>query len=645
MSRRTTLLASLAFACSDYALKGEGEAKGNFDTGDPPPAFETGSQRESVPPEETAAPAACPDVDVPGGALAQVDECAFEPEVGTFTPEVEWTWETFATKPTFENVMAAPIVVSLTDDDGDGDADADDTPDIVFMTYEGTSWTTAGVMRAVSGDGSAAIFDVAGEDIDGCSGLAAGDLDGDGWVEILAVTTGKAVKAFDVTGGLVWTSPALASDMGSYAPAPAISDMDGDGSPEVIVGRAILHADGDLLATGSHGVGGANYWGATSFAVDLDGDGTQEVVTGNAAYDIDGDDVWFNGEADGFVAVGNFDGDDAGEVVVVASATVRLQDDDGDVLWTAAIPKASGSYGGPPTIADYDGDGEAEVGVAANSTYTVFDTDGSMLWQQTTQDASSGVTGSAVFDFEGDGIAEAVYADELTTWAFNGPDGAVKLESGDHSNWTVIEYPVIADVDGDDQAEIVVPNGLHPSYSGAARHGIAVIGDADHSWRAGRRIWNQYAYHITNVEDGGSIPTVADSNWLTYNNFRSGDLAAGSGSSAPDLVVSIAEVCADECAEDRLYVWIRVGNEGYADVAGPVVVVLEGETASGTVTLGTSEVTDVVAGTWVQGVEIDVFGLPAEPLLSITATVDPADAVAECDETDNTDTLSDGLCP
>jgi hypothetical protein len=76
-----------------------------------------------------------------------------------------------------------------------------------------------------------------------------------------------------------------------------------------------------------------------------------------------------------------------------------------------------------------------------------------------------------------------------------------------------------------------------------------------------------------------------------------------------------------------------------------VVVVLEGETASGTVTLGTSEVTDVVAGTWVQGVEIDVFGLPAEPLLSITATVDPADAVAECDETDNTDTLSDGLCP
>ncbi len=44
-----------------------------------------------------------------------------------------------------------------------------------------------------------------------------------------------------------------------------------------------------------------------------------------------------------------------------------------------------------------------------------------MSWQATTNDASSGNTGSAVFDFEGDGIAEAVYADETRLWSFAGP--------------------------------------------------------------------------------------------------------------------------------------------------------------------------------------------------------------------------------
>ena len=126
---------------------------------------------------------------------------------------------------------------------------------------------------------------------------------------------------------------------------------------------------------------------------------------------------------------------------------VRQQDAAGAVLWTSALPGEGG--GGPPTIADYDGDGAPEVGVAGRNVYAMFDGDGALVWQRPTQDLSSGITGSAVYDFEGDGLADVVYADETNLWVFSGPDGGVKLQFEAHNSNTLLEYPVIADVDND----------------------------------------------------------------------------------------------------------------------------------------------------------------------------------------------------
>ena len=318
--------------------------------------------------------------------------------------------------------------------------------------------------------------------------------------------------------------------------------------------------------------------GTSSFAVDLDADGDQEVITGNAIYDIDGNALWYNGETDGYVAVADFDSDGQGEIVVMYAGQVRLQDTDGTVLWRNSITGGSSYYGGAPTVADFDGDGAPEVGVAGRSNYTVFDTDGTMLWERTTQDASSGNTGSSVFDFEGDGVAEVVYADETRLWVFNGPDGTVKLESTEHSNATWTEYPVIADVDGDGQAEIVVAN--TSGYTG-----FHVFGDADNSWQAGRRIWNQHAYHITNVDDDGGIPASPALNWLSYNNFRSGDLTAGQDGEYPDIIVDIPEVCIFDCDAGFLEVYVRVGNQGYLDAEDGLMVELWGELSDGTTTV------------------------------------------------------------
>ncbi len=639
--RRFALLA-LAAACTDYSLNPQGDKS--------LPAADTGALTDTAGDGgaggggDGGRPEDCGDIDVPDPeALTQADACEFEEQTGTFTPVVEWTKQSFSVDPSSNNVMMMPAVASLTDDDGDGDIDEDDVPDIIFITYG-----SYGTLRAVSGDDGREIFSVVGQQLQGQGAVAVGDIDGDGVVEIVAPTS-RGLKAFENDGTLKWVSSSVGSALHGTSDAPSISDMDGDGSPEIIVGSAIFNADGTLRGKGAHGRAGvSSNVGTCSVAVDIDGDGTQELVVGNALYRPDGSTIWYNGEADGYVAVGNFDSDSKGEIVVSGEGRVRLQDDDGTVLWRASIPGAGTTYyGGPPTIADFDGDGEPEVGVAANSSYNVFDTDGSLLWQKPTQDASSGNTASAVFDFEGDGVAEAVYADETRLWVFSGPDGSVKLESTAHSNATWLEYAVIADVDADGAAEIVVPNTAYL----ASYYGITVIGDADDSWRSGRRIWNQHAYHITNVEDDGTIPAVADRNWLTYNNFRSGDLTAGNGTAAPDLVVEITSVCGLECDEDRLYVTLRAGNRGYEDVNGEVSVELYGETDAGEVLLAETAVDGVPAGAWAAGETLVIEGVAEmDPILDLIARVDGGNDAdndgdwPECDESNNEDTWGEDVC-
>jgi hypothetical protein len=384
--------------------------------------------------------------DPPAGFVGPFDaSCKTEPQIGTFTPVAEWTRSTWTAAPAYNQVMMAPIVAPLTDDDGDGVyGSAGDVPAVLLVTYAGQAYTTEGVLRAVAGDGGDELLSLPG--VSACSGLAAGDIDGDGIVELVAINAAGAVTTFEHDGTPKWTSAAYPAHIAfAWLSAPAIADMDADGKPEIIVGRVILNNDGSLKGLGTHGTGAPTY-GSTSFAVDTDNDGIQEVVVGNALYRPDGTDIWFNGLSDGYPAVADFDADGGPEIVVVSPGKVRLQTAGGGVLWDVVNPA---QVGGPPTIADYDGDGQPEIGVAGKTGYVVFDGDGSVLWQQATQDASSAITGSSVYDFEGDGIADVVYADEVNLYVYSGTDGAVKLLYDGHNSGTLIEYPIVVDVDND----------------------------------------------------------------------------------------------------------------------------------------------------------------------------------------------------
>jgi hypothetical protein len=380
-------------------------------------------------------------------------------------------------------------------------------------------------------------------------------------------------------------------------------------------------------------------------------DGKQEVVVGNAMYRMDGAPLCTNSSLDGYPAVGNFDSDPEGEFVVVSQGgQVRLHDTDCQLIWSTTIPGASGyGFGGPPTIADYDGDLEPEIGVAANSSYTVFDTDGQTLWQKPTQDATSGNTGSSVFDFEGDGYAEAIYADETRLWVFSGISGEVKLESSDHASNTWTEYPVVADVDGDNHAEIIMTNN---NTGGIPITGITVIEDVDDSWRPARKIWNQHAYSITNVNDDGTIPATPDTNWATFNNFRSGDMTAAlPGADYPDLFALIDEVCTLYCSEGELTVIGRVGNQGYAPVFKGVEIVLYAETSAGDLELARMNLSGgIKSGELRENFTFELTGVDTSAILDLRVEVDGGNAAVddgaytECDENNNESNWGKPVC-
>src|SRR5262249_25091063 len=77
-----------------------------------------------------------------------------------------------------------------------------------------------------------------------------------------------------------------------------------------------------------------------------------------------------------------------------------------------------------------------------------------------------------------------------------------------------------------------------------------------------RPVWNQWLYHITNVEEDAGIPRVAANNWQTLNNSRTQIHAEGREAvAAPDLTVSKVTVNAQSCPAS-IGIMARIGNGG-----------------------------------------------------------------------------------
>jgi hypothetical protein len=564
-------------ACHDSSECGAAEycefSLGDESDAGPPDAACTGgaSQRNGkcLPrPPTCAADAGAPD----GGALDCLEKCEYHP-TGTFSPVLKASWGGQLVAPHGTDVMMAPIVIQLDDDNCDGKINEQDIPEIVFTTFTGGAYTKAGTLHAISMKNGALVdkWSSSTPAVSPATSLAGGDIDGLPGNEIIACgDTQPSTIAFKGDGTVLWTA-AVSCYM------PSIADLDGDGAPEVIVEGGVLDGKtGAVKAPFSPALG--------HFIVsDLDGDGQLDIITATRAYHADGTKFVDTGLAGTWPAIADFDHDGKPEVVNIDNAAhtlsiwrydptqtgsflvVRAAVDMNSPFPSNPCPTGSAGYthgGGPPTVADFDGDGTPDVGLAGGIAYTVFNGKklvdaavagpSTILWSVQTQDCSSASTGSSVFDFDGDGKAEVIYSDERYLRIYDGTNGNVLFQTC-NTTGTLVEYPLIADVDNDGHADIVVVSNSYasgnPSYqcndgTNIAQAGVRVFGDANGTWVRTRRIWNQHPYHVTNVNEDGTIPAHEQPNWTQpgLNNFRQ-NKQPGSEFSAPDAVVSLGRVC------------------------------------------------------------------------------------------------------
>jgi len=443
------------------------------------------------------------------------------------TPKVKWAWTSSTVLPTYNQVMMTPLVAQANDDNGDGIIDTADVPDVIFTAHAQNTPSggeAPGIIRIVSGATGEELtsFSEVGTVVEAYGNLAVGDIDSDGEIEIIAPGFTTGVYAFELDGSIKWHQPDISK---LFYGGATLADLDGNGQVEVAAGGALLDGlTGNILWQGGvfEGQFGSGtsilYRGSLPVIADINLDGVAEVIYGGTVHNSNGDVLWQNIDSpDGLSGVGNFDEDNFAELVIVRNGFITLADHTGETIWRVAKP--DGGEGGAPTIADYDSDGEPEIGVAGSLKYTVFDTDGSVLWEAATFDTSSRVTGSSLFDFNNDDVPEVVYADERNVHIFDGPTGETIFELP-HSSATTYEYPVIADIDNDGHAEIVVAQNNVFRPGPTPFNGIRVIEEENDSWVGTRGIWNQHAYSIDNVNDDGTIPTNPEKGWLTHNTFR-----------------------------------------------------------------------------------------------------------------------------
>ena len=348
--------------------------------------------------------------------------------------------------------------------------------------------------------------------------------------------------------------------------------------------------------------------------------------------------------------------DGQAEVIIIVNGDLVILDGSTGTMLYRQRYGATSDRGGAPNVGDFDGDGFPEVGAAFSSGYVMMDLQatteacpawdsptpdeeangvfgrperspggacerdadcatgalckeqqcicGHQGWQRSTEDNSSKVTGSTLFDFNGDGALEVIYNDECFFRIYDGSTGRTLFRQPSESR-TRIEHPVVADVDADGNAEIVFTtstesgfcsvrnqtNLFGETYASLYNPGLEVWGDPRDLWVSARKIWSQHAYHVTHITESGQVPESEPRGWRTlrgrqYNSYRAQPLAFGI---APDLKVERlrASLNRGRCGASEsdqsapLNISVTIENDGEVQVAAGLEVALSARWTEG----------------------------------------------------------------
>ncbi len=351
-----------------------------------------------------------------------------------------------------------------------------------------------------------------------------------------------------VTAGLPTNRQWFAEDFST-----ALADFDQDGVPEVYIANEIFNAvTGERIATGGNNSIGSFLYDIYSghshphsypVAVDVIPDedcedcAGLELVAGNQVYsvNINTGTMTVIREAedrlpDGMTSIADYDLDgdldaiityttDNGSYLYAWDLQTDTQIGNTHIVNTAATSGTFGRSVSNAMISDFDGDNRPEIGVSANGVFQVVDdytvdiegTRGT-LWSIATNDRS-GLTGAISFDFNGDGRNEIVYRDESDLNIISGVSGE-KLAIFPCGSVTGAEYPIVVDLNNDNESEIVCTCG-DPEYAKSGT--MKVFQGKDVQWAPSRNIWNQYPYFVVNINNDMTIPAQQHQHQLLGN--------------------------------------------------------------------------------------------------------------------------------
>ncbi|HEX5096521.1 MAG TPA: VCBS repeat-containing protein, partial [Acidimicrobiia bacterium] len=291
-----------------------------------------------------------------------------------------------------------------------GDLDNDGAPEIVVPG--GSTWRKApGGVVVFRRDGSVKCsFETAGWSGNNDQGVystpALGDVDGDGFRDIVFGGWDLRVHALNRDCNELSGFPVNVED--STWSSPALYDSDGDGRLEIFIGSdqmaggAIDWSGGEFRALDWRNGSVVELWKRrindvfhSSPAIgDIDGDGSMEVVTGGGNYynrdegrkifafnihdgsDQGGFPVLTGAQTNSSPAIGDVNNDGVADVVAGSNdGYVRAINGHGQQLWASGLRFVNSTPGGPvasPIIADMNGDGVNDVGVANNFAFFVL---------------------------------------------------------------------------------------------------------------------------------------------------------------------------------------------------------------------------------------------------------------------------------
>jgi hypothetical protein len=416
------------------------------------------------------------------------------------------------------SVVVTPLVGNLDDDNADGFVDLCDTPDVIVAAVDLPSTKTEvwplGHLHVIDG-ATGETEQTIEHPIDAAINPAIADLDGDGRMEILALEpaaanspyaiTSRRLVAFDAEGTLLWQSDHWQASRGGGA--LAVADLDADGQPEILAPEYVSDGAGNYL-WGPDDPALAN---SMPVAVDLDLDGELELMFGGTAYDHEGQllfEVPGIATNRGSVAVADFD-DDAFPELYVQANVHGIAEHDGTIKAVCPTNDLIGTAGYPVAIRDLDGDGAAEIVFGFGDrvhVLSVADDQCVVRWSRKLDllDAQSSGT---MFDLLGDGRAETIYADQSKLLVF-ADDGSIVFETARTAR-EEIANPVVADVDGDGAAEVLVVSSEPLAETGEAppqTPSLMLLQNVDDGFVPARRLWNQHAYTPWSSSELGIIP-------------------------------------------------------------------------------------------------------------------------------------------